>query len=157
MVECVIAFPEDLHLLVASMNPPLLCWLGIGRRSIFVAPAQQSVESSIDAPGTAMGTGYLNTLAMLGTDHDPPAHTCTSGAANAAPSGGYSDWYLPSKNGLSTLFAHCNVANGVSPTTYWRSVQSKPNSAWTDALGEMDNPESTQETFPHGVRAIWVV
>ena len=121
-----------------------------------IGPAQESVGFSIDAPGTAIGTGYLNTQAMLGTDNNPPAQICTSGAANeaVAPSGGYSDWYLPSKVELSTLFTQSNVVNGFSTTTYWSSTQSTPNYAWCDKFGNMGGFSSTQETFPLGVRAI---
>jgi hypothetical protein len=93
---------------------------------------------------------------MLGTDNNPPAQICTSGAANeaVAPSGGYSDWYLPSKVELSTLFTQSNVVNGFSTTTYWSSTQRKPNYAWCDKFGNMGGFSSTQETFPLGVRAI---
>lgn len=80
---------------------------------------------SIDAQGTAIGTGYLNTQAMLGTYNDPPAQICTSGAANAAVAswGGYSDWYLPSYDELTSLL-------GYGPQVqyfYWSSTQSSPN------------------------------
>lgn len=121
-----------------------------------MGPAQESVGFSIDAPGTAIGTGYLNTQAMLGTDNNPPAQICTSGAANeaVAPSGGYTDWYLPSKDELSTLLAQSNVVNGFSSTTYWSSTQSSPNYAWCYKLGNMGGFFSDQETGPLGVRAI---
>ena len=120
-----------------------------------LGPAQAK-GYSIDAPGTAIGTGYLNTQAMLGTYNDPPAQICTEGAANeaVAPWGGYTDWYLPAKDELATLFDQVSVVGGFNSSTYWSSSQSAPNYAWADTLGKMGNPASTQETFNLGVRAI---
>ncbi len=80
----------------------------------------------IGATGMAIGTGYSNTQAMLGTHSTSPAEVCTSGAANeaVAPWGGYSDWYLPAVEELQPLFE----ALVISPNApYWTSTQDSPN------------------------------
>ena len=98
---------------------------------------------SIDAQGTAIGTGYLNTQAMLGTYNDPPAQICTSGAANAAVAswGGYSDWYLPSYDELTSLLGKPVL----SPVNFfWSSTQSGPN----QPLSLPPKPEGTHGPWP---------
>jgi len=99
----------------------------IGNFPWCVGPGAADV-SSIDATGTAIGTGYLNTQAMLGGS---PAEVCTSGAANAAvvPWGGYSDWYLPAPGELESLYDspfsdnyYCFKFSQVLPPPCWSSL-----------------------------------
>ena len=93
-----------------------------------------SAGYSVDATGTAIGSGYLNTQAMLGTTNTPPATICTGGAAQAAstPLGGLTDWYLPAQDELTALFAamenndlttEYGVVFGTTPPSYWTSTQ----------------------------------
>lgn len=55
------------------------------------------------ATGTAIGTGLSNTntiIAILGE----PSTSYAAGIARAYKGGGYTDWYLPSKDELNLLF-----------------------------------------------------
>lgn len=96
---------------------------------------------------TAIGSGFTNTKMMLGT--------CTYGAANVATSyhgGGYSDWYLPSKDELNQLCKYVRglpwtsnatvCAGGTGPITlgfstfpYWSSSEDGTQQAWVHAFG----------------------
>lgn len=53
-------------------------------------------------------------------------------ACNNLSYGGYSDWVLPSKNVLNTMYIHKNEIGGFSNTYYWSSTEDNYNSnqAW---------------------------
>jgi hypothetical protein len=111
-----------------------------------------NVDTNV-ATGTAIGTGAANTAAMKAA--------CTSGAANSATAysgGGFTDWFLPSKDELNAM---CNYwINPTSPPTgactgavstgdygftsniYWSSSQHSSTVAWAQKLtdGVLYNP-----------------
>jgi hypothetical protein len=117
------------------------------------------------ATGTAVGTGNANTTAM-----QSPA--CASGAAVTARAylgGGYSDWFLPSKDELNSM---CNYsrnpttppagdclgaqngtfassAYGFSSDTYWASSQRNSTNSWYQNLvnGGQSNLFSKSTSF----------
>ncbi|MFC5046232.1 hypothetical protein ACFSTE_04320 [Aquimarina hainanensis] len=89
------------------------------------------------AIGTEIGQGQANTTAIL-------AECATAGIAadiaSNSTSGGYSDWFLPSKDALQEMHTHratinntavlnggSNLASGVF---YWSSSQNDSNTAW---------------------------
>jgi len=67
----------------------------------------------------ALGTGYSNTYtAMSGTDH-PAAEQ-----ARNATYGGYTDWFLPSKDEMVQMYMQRNAIGGfVSDYGYWSSSE----------------------------------
>lgn len=75
-------------------------------------------STALGAAATAIGTGMKNT-----TDADA---TCTSGAIQEAAdysSGGYSDWFLPSKNELDILYRQWRAVGMLPPYLYWSSSE----------------------------------
>ena len=84
------------------------------------------------ASGTAIGTGYSNTTAIM------PVSMC--GNQNAAmlargyPGGGQTDWSLASMDELSALYGYTgrNAIGGFAPALYWSSTQSpsQKSEAW---------------------------
>ena len=77
--------------------------------------------------GTAIGTGYSNTQTMATS---PGLIYCTSGAANAAvasTSGGYTDWYVPSKDEARALSGSTSAGVGAD---VWTSSQSSARNAF---------------------------
>jgi len=85
--------------------------------------------------GTAIGTGAQNTVDMDAG--------CTSGAGQEAAdyvAGGYSDWFLPSKNELNAMYTYSLVGGfntatyGFASGDYWSSSQIAQNTAWTQGL-----------------------
>jgi hypothetical protein len=89
------------------------------------------------AVGTAVGTGSANTTAML--TNAAPFVACTSTAANAVRAyrgGGFSDWFLPSKDELNAMYTYSLVGGfnaatyGFDSNYYWSSSQDVQGGAW---------------------------
>ena len=91
---------------------------------------------------TSLGFGYSNTQAML--------QECTSGAANSAvaPSGGLSDWFLPSQvelwgfNGWSGPGVLCGFGAGGGEVTAWTSSENGKTAADWVGSGDTGGSES---------------
>ncbi|MDD3875189.1 MAG: DUF1566 domain-containing protein [Bacteroidales bacterium] len=108
------------------------------RHGIIAAPSDQSAAaiwgcygtSISGADGTAIGTGGQNTVDIENgcTTSGTVADIC----ANLV-SGGYSDWFLPSKDELYKLYLNKTTIGGFSNAYYWTSSEVNSNYAW--ALG----------------------
>jgi hypothetical protein len=83
------------------------------------------------ADGTAMGTGNQNTIDIM-------AGCATAGIAarlcGNLVQGGYSDWYLPSKDELNALYTNKVAIGGFANNTYWSSTESGNFDAWTQVF-----------------------
>lgn len=55
--------------------------------------------------------------------------------------GGYSDWILPAREVLNTMFIHKNEIGGFSSAWYWSSTEDGSTAAWNQSFysGEQDN------------------
>ncbi len=85
----------------------------------------------IDDTSTAIGQGAENTRKILAKY--PAAIYPNSAAAVAAAyrGGGYSDWFLPSKDELNLLYLQKGVVGGfVDHNYYWSSSMNSWNYAW---------------------------
>jgi len=80
------------------------------------------------ADGTAIGTGNQNTIDIM-------AGCATAGIAaricGDLVEGGYSDWYLPSKDELNQLYINRTAIGGFTTNYYWSSSESSAYSAWS--------------------------
>jgi hypothetical protein len=102
------------------------------------------------ASGTALGTGFQNTLAIV-------AGCSTAGIAaricNDLELNGFDDWYLPSKDELNKLYINKTAIGGFVAGDYWSSSESNANNAWRQDFfigSELDDLKS--RTF--NVRAV---
>ena len=79
------------------------------------------------ATGTAIGTGQANTTAIV-------SKCSTAGIAaqicNDLVEGGYSDWYLPSRDELIKMYLSKNAIGGFNSVYYWSSSSKGSNGAW---------------------------
>ena len=79
------------------------------------------------ADGIALGTGNQNTIDIM-------AGCATAGIAARLCGnlvlGGYSDWYLPSKDELNKLYINRVAVGGFSSNYYWSSSENFGNYAW---------------------------
>jgi hypothetical protein len=105
------------------------------------------------AIGTAIGTGFSNTnkiIASQGTNY-------AAGLARAYKGGGYTDWYLPSRDELNKLYLNRVAIGGfMSDGAYWSSTENPAypnNSAW---LQYFDNggQQSIEKDIKINIRAI---
>ena len=94
--------------------------------------------STTGATGTAIGTGSANTTSII-TEQGATATSYAAGLARAYEGGGYTDWFLPSKDELSQMYLKKTdinttaLANGGVIFTnfyYWSSTESDNDSAW---------------------------
>lgn len=84
------------------------------------------------ATGTAIGTGQANTAAIV------KAQGSGSYAAKLCDDlvlGGYSDWYLPSRDELNQLYLNQSVVGGFAYFNYWSSSELDGNLAWFHYFG----------------------
>jgi uncharacterized repeat protein (TIGR02543 family) len=111
---------------------------------------------------TSIGSGSINTdriITQNGYDN-----TYAAGLARSYRGGGYSDWYLPSKDELNLLYINGSTIGGFNGIhtyaggTYWSSSESGNASAWaqnfTDGYqgGNTNNKNDVQRNYL--VRAI---
>jgi len=104
------------------------------------------------ADGTAIGTGNQNTIDIM--------NGClTSGIAARLCGdlvlGGYSDWYLPSKDELNQLYLNKVAIGGFASNYYWSSTESGTNVAWFFffSSGNASNVNKANAGYVRAVRA----
>ena len=79
--------------------------------------------------GTAIGTGLANTNKVI--SQNGAGTTYAAGLARAYTGGGYSDWYLPSKDELAKLYAMKVLGfGGFASNDYWSSSEYSAIYAW---------------------------
>jgi hypothetical protein len=102
------------------------------------------------ATGTKLGTGSANTNSIINRQ----------GAGNYAAKlcydlvlGGYSDWYLPSKDELQKLYENRFEIGGFSNYVYWSSSEYDRDSAWQEYFSS-GYPCHPKKIYADHVRAI---
>lgn len=82
------------------------------------------------ADRTEIGAGYQNTLDIV---KQGSTDASLSGAAYAYgyEFGGFTDWFLPSKDEFREQFTHKDVIGGFSVADYWSSTELDPSFAWS--------------------------
>jgi hypothetical protein len=85
------------------------------------------------AQGTAIGTGYRNTQAMV-TQSSTADRAGTIARAYRGPNN-LSDWYLPSKNELNQLYIEKARIGGFWTDWYWSSSEVDATEAWPQYFG----------------------
>jgi len=103
------------------------------------------------ADGTAIGTGNQNTIDIM-------AGCATAGIAARICGdlvlGGYSDWYLPSKDELNQLYLNKVAIGGFANRYYLSSSEIDTLTAWARDFSSFTNMVSDQKFYGERVRAI---
>ena len=103
------------------------------------------------ADGTAIGTGAQNTVDIMNgcSEAGIAARLCGDLVL-----GGYSDWYLPSKDELNLLYLNKVAIGGFASSSYWSSTEANANEAWLNAFDLSFYQYSNQMYFSVHVRAV---
>jgi hypothetical protein len=118
-------------------------------KGIIVATSNQSTGiqwyngsfTTTSATGTAIGTGLSNTDAIIASQ-GATSTNYAAGLARAYTGGGYSDWYLPSKDELNQLYINRVAIGGFTSAFYWSSTEAAFAYAWRQNLND-----GTQDTL----------
>jgi hypothetical protein len=76
---------------------------------------------------TAIGTGFANTNAII-TSQGAGSYAAIT--ARSYTGGGFTDWYLPSKDELNQLYINRASIGGFSTPGYWSSSEGNNYNAW---------------------------
>jgi hypothetical protein len=112
---------------------------GSGQHGLISATIDQSPNyiswgcygTEIGGTSTAFGAGQANTTAIVNGCSTPgiPARLC-----DELVLGGYSDWYMPSKDELDTMFVKQTIIGGFGGKTYWCSSENGGTLAWVESF-----------------------
>ncbi|MDB9888435.1 DUF1566 domain-containing protein [Polaribacter sp.] len=95
-----------------------------------------------EATSTALGTGATNTTAIISAQGATET-SYAAGLARAYTGGGYTDWFLPSKDELNKMYLNIGQGNalglgnvgGFASNYYWSSTEGDNLTAWSQKLG----------------------
>jgi hypothetical protein len=105
------------------------------------------------ATGTAIGTGLANTNTIISIQGGTPT-SYAAGLARAHNGGGYTDWYLPSKDEVSKLYLNRAAIGGFSGSWYWSSSEYATNNVWYTEFSNNGNQTGNQTSVGYSVRAV---
>jgi hypothetical protein len=117
-----------------------------------------TVQIGATAEGTAIGTGYANTLAIVGqaSGGDTANRAATKARAYGGPNN-LSDWFLPSKDELNRLYLQQATVGGFVASSYWSSTEddsdNAADSAWFQYFN-IDNQNISRKDSPNFVRPV---
>ena len=119
--------------------------------NIYAWSGNTSVAIGATAQGTAIGTGYANTLAIVG-QADGGATAGKAGTISRAYSGSnaLTDWFLPSKDELNELYLQRAIVGGFFNNAYWSSSESGASIAWSQlffATGIQSSSDKSDATL----------
>lgn len=145
-----------------SFEGGLICYLdNTGQHGLIAAPTDQSIgiqwynstNIPINTTGLTIGTGQANTTAIVTAQGvgNYAAKICDDLVLN-----NYSDWFLPSKDELNTIYTNLKAAGlgGFSDGHYWTSSEfTTKTNAWYQyfALGSQN---TAGKEFIYYVRAV---
>ncbi len=104
------------------------------------------------ATGTVIATGLSNTMAIIANQG---AGSYAATVARSYTGGGFTDWYLPSKDELNKLYINKTAIGGFSSAYYWSSSEFNTSAAWIQNFnsGGQGNDFKVSANYVRAVRA----
>jgi hypothetical protein len=116
---------------------------------------QTTAVSGADA--TAIGTGEQNTIDIVAQTGNVAA-TCAAAYASDYTYGGFSDWFLPSRNELAELYIHRESIGGFVADNHWSSSEQFSFTAWfrnfSTGIENHSNKDISTSSDPPYVRPV---
>ena len=109
--------------------------------------------TNTSATGTAIGTGLSNTNAII-TSQGATSTSYAAGLARAYTGGGYTDWYLPSKDELNKLSINRVAIGGFASNNYWSSTEINSTFVEVYYFGNGNTGTDQKDRSGYAVRAI---
>jgi hypothetical protein len=108
---------------------------------------------NLNARGTAVGSGYKNTAAMVAQSSTADM-AGTKARAYRGPNN-LSDWYLPSKDELNQLYINRSTVSGSASNYYWSSSEIYSLEPWYQNFsnGTQSNQAKYRQYYVRPVRA----
>jgi hypothetical protein len=111
------------------------------RRSWSTGEHNQSLNVA-NATGTAIGTGYKNSVAIVAQSGNVAATSAAVEARAYRGPNNLSDWFLPSKDELNQLYLRKTDVGGFSGAKYF----------WSSSQSTISNPRAYDQFFLNGVQ-----
>jgi hypothetical protein len=104
------------------------------------------------ATGTAIGTGSANTDAIIAAQG---SGSYAASIARDYNGGGYTDWFLPSKDELNQLYENKTANSGFTDAWYWSSTEFNNDVAWLQIFsnGNQNDDIKANTYYVRAVRA----
>ena len=104
------------------------------------------------ATGTVIGTGSANTDAIIAAQG---SGSYAASIARDYNGGGYTDWFLPSKDELNQLYVNREAIGGLETNGYyWSSTENGFNLAWSQDFIVIGSQSSLNKYYAYSVRAV---
>ena len=104
------------------------------------------------ATGTVIGTGSANTDAIIAAQG---SGSYAASIARDYNGGGYTDWFLPSKDELNQLYVNREAIGGLETNGYyWSSTENGFNLAWSQDFIVIGYQSSLNKYYAYSVRAV---
>jgi len=142
---------------------------GTGQHGLIASTLDQSsgiqwyngTSVATGATGTSIGTGLANTNAIIQAQ-GAASTNYAAGLAKAYNGGGYTDWYLPSKDELNSMYIHIG-AGAPSPLTnvggfnissrYWSSSEYDRYTAYSQVGSGQGNDNKPSQLAIRSIRS----
>ena len=113
-------------------------------------------NTTTNAQVLGIGGGSANTTTII-TQQGQYATTYAAGLARAYTGGGYTDWYLPSRDELNKLYLNQVAIGGFTTGTYWSSSEKSATPAYKQTFDislSTDYNTSSDKSNTYRVRAV---
>ncbi len=106
---------------------------------------------------TSLGTGSSNTIKILTVLNEAPVETDRAAqVCDTLTEGGYSDWFLPSKDELNLMYLNlkANGFGGFIASYYWSSSEYNADGTWSQRFSDGYQSYYQNKNYNYHVRAI---